>query len=67
MEAQSMKTNGKSQVGFGLRFIAALVSIFSWAPRVGSNTGDGNYAQGRDAFMSVSAGRQHNVKNRHPL
>jgi hypothetical protein len=60
-----VKTN--ANFNLPLRVLAAIVSIFTSALSHHYNVGDGNRAQGRGAFYGVSAGRQHNVKTRHPL
>jgi hypothetical protein len=60
-----MKQNGK--IGLVARMLALVAGVFATKHDSRYDAGDGNRAQGRDAFYGVSAGRQHNVKNRHPL
>lgn len=46
--------------------ILALLAFIKSVPYGHDGVGS-SYSSGRAAFYAVSAGRQHNVKNRHPL
>jgi hypothetical protein len=58
-----MKTKGIFRV-----LAAPILALMGYVKSVPySTTGGSQAASGRDGFLAVSAGRQHNVRNRHPL
>jgi hypothetical protein len=61
-----MKNTGVVSKGFS-RVLLALATIRNFFTSSPSYSGGSQAYSDRSSFYGVSAGRQHNVKNRHPL